>query len=135
QVQKQIRERIERVSGDVDSQTIDIITDQVKEAITAGESVDKIRKRIRGVYDTATSTRSERIARTETIYQSNYAQHEAMRQLPSVSGQEWMANFDACEFCRALNGKVVGLGENFVGINTPIDGEDGGMYVADYEDV
>lgn len=134
-LQRRIEERIERFSRDVDEETIADITDSVTESISQGESVNELRKRITDVYDTAQTVRSERIARTETIYASNEASVEAMRQLPSVVGQEWMSNPGACWICDELNGKIVSLKGSFQELGTSLTGPDGQIFNFDYEKV
>lgn len=134
-VRRRIEERIERFSQDVDNETLDSITETVSESISEGESVDQLRKRITDIYDTAETIRSERIARTETIYASNEASVEAMRQLPSVTGQEWMSNPGACWICDELNGKIISLKESFQDLGTSLTGPDGQIFTFDYEKV
>jgi hypothetical protein len=48
---------------------------------------------------------------------------------------EWSAEFDACEFCLALNGMVVGLEESFAPLGGSVDGGDGGKYQVTYESI
>jgi len=127
--------RIERWAFDVDEDTKDAINDSMAEGVSQGESVADLRKRINKIYDQATTTRSTRIARTETIHLSNLASLEAMQHLPSVVGKEWMTNPGACEYCQPLNGQVVQLGTNFVNQGEVVEGVDGGTFVADYEDI
>lgn len=130
-----LEQRIERWAYDVDQDTKDAINDSMAEGVSQGESVSNLRKRIENIYDQATTTRSTRIARTETIHLSNLASLEAMQHLPSVVGKEWMTNPGACEYCQPLNGQVVQLGTNFVNQGEVVEGVDGGTFVADYEDV
>jgi HK97 family phage portal protein len=134
-LQRRINDRIDRFSSEVDKETQSFIEATIAEGISAGESVAKLRKRITDIYDTATTMRSERIARTETIFASNEAGVEAMRQIPTVTGHEWFTNPGACEFCQSLNGKIVGLDTPFVYQGQTVDGDDGGQYVANYETV
>ncbi len=127
--------RIERWAFDVDEDTKDAINDSMAEGVSQGESVADLRKRINKIYDQATTMRSTRIARTETIHLSNLASLEAMQHLPSVVGKEWMTNPGACEYCQPLNGQIVNLETNFVNQGEVVDGVDGGSFVADYKDV
>jgi HK97 family phage portal protein len=134
-LEKRMRERISRWASSVDEETEEQISETLAEGTSAGESVSKLRKRIEEVFEDAIGFRSERIARTETIYLSNEASQEAMQQLPSVVGKEWLANPGACEFCEAVSGKVVGLNQDFFSINESVEGVDGGVRVLDYENV
>lgn len=134
-LRNKIESRIERWAFDVDEDTRGALEDSIIQGMKEGESVSKLKKRIDKIYDHATSMRSERIARTETINLSNLASLEAMQHLPSVVGKEWMVNPGACEFCQPLNGQIVNLETNFVNQGEVVEGVDGGSFVADYEDV
>jgi len=131
----QINSRVERWASDVDLDTREIISESINEGIRLNETVNQLRDRINSIYDSATTVRSTRIARTETIHLSNLASLEAMQYLPSVVGKQWLANPDACEFCQILNGQILQLGTNFVNLSESVSGEDGGTFTADYEDV
>src|SRR5690606_8223969 len=61
-------------------------------------------------------------ARSETSAISNEAALEAYRQSPAVVAQQWLAQPTACEFCRALDGKIVGLNETYARIGQTIEG-------------
>ena len=135
QLQIRIHERIERFSRGVDEETLLQLQISIEEAMVLGENVSKIRERVRSIYENATTVRAERIARTETIFISNEASLEAMKQIPSVVAQEWMINPDACEFCTPLNGKIVGLNTNFFDLGETIEGSEGSLKLIDYEAV
>jgi HK97 family phage portal protein len=134
-LEKAIYSRLERTFGDVDDDTLMSINEEITEAMKQGESLGKMRKRIEAIFDEATTTRAERIARTETIYDSNFAAVEAYKQMPTVSGKEWLANPGACEICQAIDGKITGLNTNFLNIGESIEGVEGGILVADYENI
>lgn len=134
-LQNQIKDRIERWAYDVDQETRDLINQSIGEGVVANETTNQLRKRIEAIYQNATSVRSARIARTETIHLSNLASLEAMQYMPSVVGKQWLANPDACEFCQPLNGQILHLGTNFVNLTESVSGSNGGTFTADYEDV
>jgi len=50
---------------------------------------------------------------------------------------EWLATGDerTCEFCDALDGKVMSLGDNFLDKGDTMTGRDGGQMTADYEHI
>lgn len=108
-----INERVELFAHDFDQETIDALEASIGEGYQAGESIGKLRKRVGKIYDEAETVRSERVARTETIASSNEAALEAYKQSPLVVAQEWTTEPGACVFCRAMDGKIVGLETNF----------------------
>ena len=60
----------------VTSTTRDLLADEFKEALGAGETIDEIAARVERVFDDRASS-SETIARTETVSASNFGNHEA----------------------------------------------------------
>lgn len=87
------------------------------------------------MYDIADKVRAERIARTETLAASNAGANEAYRQSPLVKAKEWSTESDACEFCQSLDGKIVGLEEDFAKLGQDIEGENENKLRVDYEDI
>lgn len=134
-VEKFINERIELFATDTDRETLEKIQESISEGVTAGDSLDKLRKRILVIYTEATTVRSQRIARTETIAASNEAALEAYKQSPLVKQKEWLAEPNACEFCDALNGKVIGLDTDFAKTGETIAGTEGGTQQVNYTDI
>jgi HK97 family phage portal protein len=100
-------------------QISDEIADAVQEAAAAGfaesETIAQIAERISSVYDFARETRSERIARTETISAANAGGLEAMRQT-GVTTKEWLSSKDdkVRPTHEELDGKQVGIGDAFL---------------------
>lgn len=130
-----INKRISKFADSTNEETVKTIIDSISEGIINGESVSKLRGRIEDVYSDATSVRSERIARTETIAASNEASNEAYRQSPIVTAKEWSAEPDACEFCAAMDGTIVGLEEEFAPIGSTVGGNEDHVYHVSYEDI
>jgi hypothetical protein len=130
-----IHERIDRFVSATNDETIGLIESSLAEGIKDGETLYKLKQRISEIYFNATTIRSERIARTETIAASNEAANEAYRQSPLTVAKEWHTEPDACEFCASLNGTIVGLDEEFVAQGEEIEGHDHGKFQADYESI
>lgn len=135
EVQLYITHRIIKLAESTNDVTILKIRKTIGDGIAAGESISKLQARIQQVYSNASSIRSELIARTETIASSNAAANEAYRQSPLVIRKEWAANPDACEFCAELDGKTVGLDEDYVTLGQHITGTEGGVLPINYEDI
>lgn len=130
-----VRDRIDHWADYTNDQTLRELEQAIAEGIVQGDSLYKLKNRVREVYFNATTIRSERIARTETIAASNEAALEAYRQSPITIAKEWHVEPSACEFCRAMNGKIVGIDESFVPQGGEVIGEDDGHYQANYENV
>lgn len=81
------------------------------EGLTAGEAGKQLTERTRALFDDP--MRAHRIAMTEASRATHGGQVELARGTGIVKGKKWLASSDACERCRALNGKVVDLDAAF----------------------
>ena len=134
-IKEYIFDRIKRLAIATNDETIAAIDATIAEGVAVGDSLDKLRKRIQNVYSEATTVRAERIARTESLAASNEGALEAYKQSPLVTAKEWSSEADACEFCMAFDGTVVGLNEDFAFQGQGVEGEDGGKLRTNYEDI
>jgi hypothetical protein len=114
-VQEFIKEYSYKFAQGINETTVGMLQGAMSTGMSEGLGMDGIAKLIRGVFDNCTKYRSLLIARTETIRASNGAAREAYRQSEVVEGMEWLTTADdrKCSFCAAMDGKVVGLDENF----------------------
>ena len=135
EIKRYVNERLTKMSDGTNELTIEKLKTSLSEGILNGESISKLIDRVEEIYVEATGVRAEMIARTETIAASNAGAEEAYRQSPMVTYKEWFANPGACEFCSALNGKVVGITTDFLKLGDSISSEDGKTYNIDYDDV
>jgi HK97 family phage portal protein len=130
-----IDERVKRFARDVNSDIQDKITETISEGMRLGESNNKLRKRVESLYGDITTTRAELIARTETIAASSEATLEAYRQTGFVRAQEWIAEPTACQFCKTMDKKVIGLDSHFLASGESLIGEDDTTMSANFGDV
>lgn len=110
------------------------IQKQMAAGLAENEDVIQLKKRIESIYDEAKGYRAERIANTESHKAVNEAVAEGYKQ-SGVKKMRWVANPSACEFCKAMDGKEVTIGQPFVVNGTSVEGTDGGSYINDYTDV
>jgi HK97 family phage portal protein len=129
-----ISARMNRFMGDTSTDLTALLTETITEGIRDGDNIDKMRKRVQAVFET-TRARAERIARTETSAASNQAAIEAYRQSPVVSAKEFYAQPDACPFCASMNGKVIGIDENYFNVGQSLTLPDGSKMNFNYDDV
>jgi hypothetical protein len=100
----------------VNATTADRLRDELKAAEVAGESIPQITQRIQEVFvgtEREASWRAEMIARTETAQAYTVGTTELWRETGVVEGVVWKSSSDACEFCMAMDGEEVDLGESF----------------------
>lgn len=134
-VREFIRARVDKFAVGFGERIREKLTNEVTQAVANGETIDQITRRITDVFDIARRSDAARIARTEVSRYSNGAATEAYRQTGYVEAKEWFANPDACEFCQALDGKIVSLNNEFAGLGGAVFGGDGGIYNIDFESV
>jgi hypothetical protein len=133
-----VEAQVERLTEGFASRVVEVFGDDVSRAISEGlradENVYGIAARIAETYGAKRDMAAERIARTELNRGLNAGAQSAWRQA-GVRQNEWLASADSCEFCMALAGRRVEVGEPFVRRNEIIAGIDGGQYSTDYGDV
>lgn len=135
QAEKAMHESTRRMAKNYNQETIDRLTDTLSEGLANGEALGKLKKRVAEVYEEARGYRAERISRTETLKASNSATNFAYKQTGYVKAKQWFANPDHCSFCDTLDGKIVGLDDNFANMGETIEGDEGASYAVDYENV
>lgn len=96
QVVSILHARANRMAQDVTGTTFNHIQDQLAQGTQAGEGVPALTKRVQGVFDTASKSRAQTIARTETIGALNESANAYAKNLPPgiVGRKEWMAHHD-----------------------------------------
>jgi HK97 family phage portal protein len=77
----------------VNTETGKQITNQIRTGLSEGEGIRKLQGRVNQVFNFAKSTRSELIARTESVSASNQGHVEAYRQA-DVPRKRWLATLD-----------------------------------------
>lgn len=103
------------IAVDINSETDKQLRRSLAEGIEAGESIDDLAQRVEDVYGSAAGYRAERIARSETIKASGFAQNQAWEQSGVVEAKEWYTAKDTvvCQFCEAMDREVVELSDNY----------------------
>ena len=102
--------------------------------IQAGENPNQLADRVAALYGQKRDVSAKRIARTELNVAANAGAVATWRKA-GVTRHKWLASVDACEFCLTLDGKVVDLGEPFVGLGAIVKGKDGGSFKVNYRSV
>lgn len=85
----------------------------------------------------ASKVRAENISRTETIWNFNRGALEGYKESSVVAGKEWLTGEDdrLCEYCAAMDGRVADLNASYFAKGSAVMGKDGGVFIADYEDI
>lgn len=93
------------------------LTDILEQGIANGSSIADLEREIRANFGDFRKTQSERIARTETLRASAEGTLDAYKESGVVEGQQWLTAMDerVCPYCEPMNGKIIGLSENWFG--------------------
>jgi HK97 family phage portal protein len=132
--QEAVDKSVKLMARKYNEETQAALKDELQQAFDNGEGLAEITSRIQtniGVW--SDTTRATRVARTETVRTANAANIDAFQQA-GVTQKVWFTN-DPCEFCEPLDGKIVGIDENYFGEGDSITGANGGILSNDYSDV
>jgi HK97 family phage portal protein len=105
----------ERIGRLVDNTTRESLRSTLVEGVRAGESAKVLAKRVREVFDEASTFRAVRIARTEVVHSSNFATYTAYETVDIVQKRQWVSTPDSRtrDAHIALNGQVKEMGVRF----------------------
>ncbi len=102
--------RIGAVEGITDT-TQKALRNNLAAGLAEGEALPDLRKRVSGVFESASRYRAERIARTETIWAWNEGTLQGYKQSGIIEKKQWLSTEDSrtCDFCPTMDGKIVGI--------------------------
>lgn len=93
------------------------LREEMKVGLRAGEAHAVLAKRVQAIF--ADPLRAWRIAVTESSRALHLGGLMAARDSGVVDRKRWLASYDACKACLALNGKTVKLDEPFIILPKP----------------
>lgn len=110
-----IRDQVLLFMGSAIDTDVDIITDILATGLSEELGIATIRRRITSKFEDYTKNQAERITRTEVIKTSNLGAQDAFEQSGVVEAKQWLATEDdrTDEECTELDGKIVGLEDNY----------------------
>lgn len=97
----------------INDETESIVRDTIKYGTETGLSNDQISNLLSDKMDTMSKMRADRIARTESTRAMTHGQKEMLKATKLVKSLVWRASPDCCDFCQAIDGKTVGVEEDF----------------------
>lgn len=124
------RRFIEQKAGllikNIDDTTQQDLRKELSAGLEVGEGIPDLQERVKKIFDKATDSRAERIARTETIKASNAGQRLAWEQSGVVEGKQWLTAADerVCPLCNSMDGKFVALKKSFFREGDTLEVED-----------
>lgn len=134
EMRKTVEANIVKIAGVYNEETIRALEKTISQGVTAGENLVKLKARVEAVYSDAKGYRAERIARTEGLRAANRAAMYSYKNAGYKAAQ-WFAYDGACEFCAALNGRIVNIGSKFLNQGEVLVGTEGNQLKIEYDDV
>lgn len=111
----------------------------LSDALDEGKSIAGIEEDIEGLFKGYEDYRIERIARTESARAQVGGERKVYKDSGVVHSLKWLASSDACEFCLEMDGKTVGIDQDFFKQGQSLDATDDdgkeGTMDFDYGDV
>lgn len=114
QVLKWIKENGAKAVKNINQTTRDLLSDTLKEGMEAGEGIPELKDRVKSVFDIASTSRAENIARTETHNANAEGNFETFK-TGGVKKKSWLTTTDGRErsWHDDMNGETVGIDEPF----------------------
>ncbi len=115
-IRKSIRKFVGKASDTYVSTLRESIGNTIQLGLQEGWGVEKMGREIRSQYGSISRPTGLRLARTESIRASNFAQEEAYKASKIVEGKQWFTAIDerVCPYCEALDGKIYELNETIL---------------------
>lgn len=116
--------------------SLDDLKETIEASLKAGDSITELTEDVRQYYDAAKQNRAPMLARTESFRIANSANKQAWK-ANGVKQMEWVVSplDNVCDFCQELNGKVMGIDDNWFNQGDTYTTESGKSMSIDYDDV
>lgn len=133
-IEKELKKNIYKFSGEIDNDTNKQLTKDFEKIIQDWLSFDDWRELILWTFKELTTTRADRIVRTETVRAWNYGSELWRKQSGVVEKKQRYTALDerVCEYCWPMNWKVIWLWENYFEKGDVLIGANGHEMKLDY---
>lgn len=129
-----VSQNIKTISGIYNQKTYEALEATITEGMANGESLVKIKERVEDAYKGPKGPQAELVARTESSRTGNLTVEQVYKQ-NGYTSKIWFSNPGACEFCQAMDGKVVAIGKDYNQVGDVVEGNDGGFMALNYTNV
>lgn len=135
------RDALKSIDG-MNKTTKNKLRKKMSQGVANGDGIPEISRAIRSVFEEASTSRAERIARTEVLTATNKAALEAYKQSDGlVIAKEWYTAMDekVCPWCGRMenggNGVTIALDANFFERGESFTGNDGSPLNLDFRSI
>ena len=136
EVKRALDRAIELMSESYTDTTLGLLKSKLEDGISAGLGQQEMADLVSTIYEFSDTTRAAQVSRTEVFRVANDANTEAWKQ-SGVETRKWYTAADerVCPYCAPMNGKILGIDENFFNRGDTVEGSDGSTLPIDYSDV
>jgi hypothetical protein len=134
---KHLDRAIKLMSKSYTETTLALLKHSISVGLEEGTGFDAVASKVKEVYEFSDDARALSVARTETFRAANMANKDAWKSTGRVVTIKWYTAEDelVCEYCGPMNGKTVGIEENFFDKGDSVRGADGGVMDLSYANV
>lgn len=134
-----VKDGVQKMAESYQSTTLEVLEEKINAGLQAGSSLADITKTVQEIYEWSDNARAPMVAKTESFRAANDALKTAWKQSGVVKTVKWYtASGNPCPFCASLDGKTVGIDDNFFNngdsVTADVNGGEQSMSL-DYGDV
>lgn len=136
-VQDKLKKLLNLTAQSYTDTTLKLLNTQLQEGISNGESLAKLTERVADVFGLTEQYRAERVARTTVFGVANNSARDAYKQSGVVKSVKWHTAEDekVCEYCGPLDGKIIGIDDDFFQLGDVVRGSNGGTMRIDFDTI
>jgi HK97 family phage portal protein len=135
-----VKRSVQMMSESYQETTLEVLETKINDGLQSGAPLSDITKTVEEIYEWSDEKRAAMVAKTESFRTANGALKEAWKQSGVVKTVRWYTSETSkvCPFCQAMNGKTVGIDQNFFENGESLtvgEGDDAKTMSLDYGDV
>ena len=134
-----LHDSIAKMSESYNKTTLATLESKINDGLAAGDSLADITTNVKEIYEWSDTWRAERLSKTEAFRTTNAALKSAWQQSGVVKTIKWYTtSTEPCDFCQQMNGKVIGIDQNFFNNGDSLtvgEGDNAKTMSLDYGDV
>lgn len=109
-----VKAGVEKMAESYQKTTREVLTEKIDAGLQSGAPLADIAKTVEDIYEWSDNARAPMVAKTESFRAANDALKTAWKESGVVKTVKWYtASKDPCPFCSSLDGKTIGIDDNF----------------------
>jgi HK97 family phage portal protein len=135
-----VKAGVQKMSESYQQTTLEVLETKINDGLQSGAPLADITKTVEEIYEWSDAKRAAMVAKTESFRTANAALKDTWKQSGVVKTVRWYTSelANVCGFCQSMDGKVVGIDDNFFkngdSVTADVNGSEQSMTL-DYGDV